>query len=83
MDKLYDISVESLWTKIGINTINVFKLDTEFSHLDGTSISVQGEYNYGEESKYCQENIIKINKGYSRDKRPESQSIFAQYNDNK
>ena len=45
MDALHDNSLELLWTKIGLNTIQKFQLSTEFSHLDSTSISVQGDYN--------------------------------------
>ena len=69
MDKIHEISIESLWTNIGINTLDKFHLNTQFSHLDSTSISLEGKYeNYSEENR---ENIININHGYSRDKRPE------------
>ncbi len=68
MDVLHDNSLELLWTKIGLNTIKKFQLSTEFSHLDYSSISVQGNYNCDNQEG---ENIINITHGYSKDKRPD------------
>ena len=71
MDDIYKISGELLWTKIGLNTIKKFEISTKFSHLDSTSISVEGKYNSENNSEELSENIIQITKGYSRDKRPD------------
>ena len=71
MDDIYKISGELLWTKIGLNTIKKFEISTKFSHLDSTSISVEGKYNSENNSEELSENIIHITKGYSRDKRPD------------
>jgi transposase len=71
MDKLYDVSLELLWTKIGLNTIEKFEICTKFSHLDSTSISVEGEYNNEKNAEETGDKIIKITQGYSRDKRPD------------
>lgn len=68
MDKLHELSLESLWVKIGINTMNKFEINTKHSHLDSSSISVEGKYNSQNESS---ENILKITQGYSRDHRPD------------
>ena len=68
MDALHDNSLEFLWTKIGLNTIKKFQLSTEFSHLDSSSISVQGDYN---SQNHKEENLIQITHGYSKDKRPD------------
>ncbi len=68
MDLLHDNSLELLWTKIGLNTIDKFQISTEFSHLDSSSISVQGDYNSQNQEG---ENIINITRGYSKDKRPD------------
>ena len=68
MDALHDNSLELLWTKIGLNTIKKLKISTEFSHLDTSSISVQGKYN-GDNKE--EENLINITHGYSKDKRPD------------
>jgi transposase len=71
MDKLYDVSLELLWTKIGLNTIEKFEFCTKFSHLDSTYISVEGEYNNQKNEEKSADKIIKITQGYSRDKRPD------------
>ena len=68
MDALHDHSLELLWTKIGLNTIKKFKISTDFTHLDTSSISVQGKYNCDNQEE---ENLIKITHGYSKDKRPD------------
>jgi transposase len=68
MDALHDHSLELLWTKIGLNTIKKFQLSTEFSHLDSSSISVEGNYN---SHNHKEENLIHITHGYSKDKRPD------------
>ena len=68
MDALHDHSLELLWTKIGLNTIKKFKISTDFTHLDTSSISVQGKYNYDNQEE---ENLINITHGYSKDKRPD------------
>ena len=68
MDNLHDNSLELLWTKIGLNTIKKFQISTEFSHLDSSSISVQGDYNSQNQKP---ENLIHITNGYSKDKRPD------------
>jgi transposase len=67
MDQLHQLSLELLWVKIGINTINKFEIKTKYSHLDSSSISVEGKYKEISDS----ENIIKITQGYSRDHRPD------------
>lgn len=71
MDDIYEISCSLLWTKIGLNTIEKFDILTKFSHLDSTSISVEGKYNSENNSTELSENVIKITQGYSRDKRPD------------
>jgi transposase len=71
MDDIYELPSQLLWTKIGLNTIDKFDVLTKFSHLDSTSISVEGKYNSENNSPELSENIIKITKGYSRDKRPD------------
>jgi hypothetical protein len=56
MDDLYEVSLDRLWTEIGLNIIKKDEIDTNYSHLDSSSISVTGEYNQGEN----EENLLKI-----------------------
>ena len=71
MDKLYQLSGEILWTKIGINTIEKFEIKTKYSHLDSSSMSVEGEYKYENKSESSEAKKINITHGYSRDHRPD------------
>ena len=51
MDELHEYSLEKLWTNIGIETVNKYEINTKYSHLDSSSMSVHGEYNSEEEEK--------------------------------
>jgi transposase len=65
MDDIYEVSLDKLWTEIGLNVLKKYEIETKYSHLDSTSISVEGEYNKSEN----EENLVKITYGYSKDKR--------------
>ena len=69
MDELHEYSLETLWTSLAIETVNKYEINTKYSHLDSSSMSVQGEYKEEEEEK--KEKAIKITYGYSRDHRPD------------
>jgi len=66
MDELYNISLDTLWTNIGLNTIKMFEISTLYSHLDSSSMSVNGQYNYQVNEG---DNLLEITYGYSKDKR--------------
>jgi len=75
MDELYQVSGDKLWTQIGLNMIKLFKINTLYSHLDSSSISVNGEYNYqGNE----EENLLEITYGYSKDKRQDLKQFMKE-----
>ena len=65
MDKLRAYGLERLWRKIGLSVVKIYEIDRKYSHLDSTSISVEGEY------KQSEEGVINITYGYSKDKRPD------------
>jgi transposase len=65
MDDIYEVSVDKLWTEIGLNVLKQYEIETKYSHLDSTSMSVEGEYNKSE----SEENLVNITYGYSKDKR--------------
>ncbi|MFM7437697.1 MAG: IS1634 family transposase [Snowella sp.] len=75
MDDLHQYGLEKTWTSLAINTLNKYEINTKYSHLDSSSVSVHGEYNLKEEEEENQqensENVIEITYGYSRDKRPD------------
>ena len=72
-DKLYKIGLNKIFLAIALAAFKKYRIDHKYSHLDSTSISLQGDYNI------CQtlneENLeptpIKIVHGYSKDKRPD------------
>jgi len=83
MDKLYQLNVSVIFLLISLAAVKKFGVATENSHLDSTSLSVEGEYNkeyptveilksgaVGEEIETRQQ-PIKITYGYSRDRRPD------------
>lgn len=57
MDALYPhIINDKFWTEITLNTLKKYEIETKYSHLDSTSISVEGEYNQSEN----EDNLVKI-----------------------
>ena len=46
MDKLYEVGLSSIFLLITGAIVKKYQIKTEFSHLDSTSFSVQGEYEY-------------------------------------
>jgi len=45
MDKLYQLDVSAIFLLISLAAVKKFGVATENSHLDATSLSVEGEYN--------------------------------------
>ena len=45
MDKLYQLDVSGIFLLISLADVKKFGVATENSHLDATSLSVEGEYN--------------------------------------
>jgi len=72
MDDIYDISLDKLWTEIGLNILKKYDINTEFSHLDSSSISLEGQYNQSNQ----EDNLVNITYGYSKDKRPDLKQIM-------
>jgi transposase len=78
MDKLYEGGLSSIFLLITLPMVKKYQIRTQFSHLDATSFSVQGQYEYYHlipSEKLSQEEKegipITITKGYSRDHRPD------------
>ena len=73
MDKLYQFGLTKIFLLIALRALKKYEIEHKYSHLDSTSISLQGNY------EICQtvtpENVepkpIKIVHGYSKDKRPD------------
>ena len=78
LDKLYKFGLNKIFLAISLAAFKKFTIDNKYSHLDSTSISLEGDY------RICQtdwsENLepipIKIVHGYSKDKRPDKTAIF-------
>jgi transposase len=83
MDKLYRLGVSGIFLLISLAAVKKFEVSTENSHLDATSLSVEGQYKreyptveilktgpLGEEIETGSQ-PIKITYGYSRDRRPD------------
>lgn len=85
LDKYYQIGTTKIFTTVAIKAAHKFQVESKSIHLDGTSMSVEGEYKKEteeiektqpetEENKFEREpemKAIEIVHGYSRDKRPD------------
>lgn len=85
LDKYHQIGTTKIFTAVAIKAAHKFQVEMHSIHLDGTSMSVEGEYKKEieeidetkqeiEEDKLEREpemKVIEIVHGYSRDKRPD------------
>jgi transposase len=67
MDEIWRYSLEKLWINISLKVVEKYQINTKYSHLDSSSISVEGEYKLEEGGK----GSIEITHGYSRERRPD------------
>jgi transposase len=72
LDELYKYGLSSIFIDIAVEVVKKYQIDVQTTHLDSTSLTVEGEYatDYGLEEERPNR-PIKITYGYSRDKRPD------------
>jgi transposase len=76
MDLLYAKDLSNIFLSLALNAVEKYQIKTDYSHLDASSISMQGEYKRKEKmaiegNKLEKEVPINITYGYSRDRRPD------------
>ena len=73
MDKLYKIGLNKIFLAIALSACKKYGVDHQYSHLDSTSISLEGDYEISQivTSENLEPKPIKIVRGYSKDKRPD------------
>ena len=73
MDKLYQFGLTKIFLLIALSALKKYGVEHKYSHLDSTSISLQGDYVLSESGR--EENLeprpIQIVRGHSKDKRPD------------
>jgi transposase len=75
LDRLFQIGVTDLYTKIALSVVKHLRIQVSSLHLDSTSFHVDGEY----EGLLGQgEGRIQIIPGYSRDHRPDLNPVVLQ-----
>ncbi|KIC73272.1 Transposase, IS4 family protein [Neochlamydia sp. EPS4] len=75
LDKLFELGVTELFTKIALHTIKVLGIQVKSLHLDATSFHVDGNYeSLLEQGEAC----IRLVQGYSRDHRPDLNQAVLQ-----
>ena len=71
LDLMFMAGISRLFIGICLKAVEVFKIILRTSHLDSTSLSVEGEYKFSVEREETENQIIHITHGYSKDKRPD------------
>ena len=73
LDKLYKFGLNKIFLAISLKACQIYGIDRSYSHIDSSSISVEGDYLIC--SRENEENLepipIKIVHGHSKDKRPD------------
>ena len=65
LDRLFENDPTKIFMQIALKTANVLGISRKFLHLDSTTISVQGEYNFEDTDRIP----IRITKGHAKNKR--------------
>jgi transposase len=67
LEHIFDVGTQKIYTALSVSALQRFALSTEHVHFDTTSVKLYGEYlgASGDEAPF------KINRGYSKDKRPD------------
>lgn len=65
LDRLFENDPTKIFMQIAFKTANVLGISRKFLHLDSTTISVQGEYNFEDTDQIP----IRITKGHAKNKR--------------
>ena len=71
LDLIFMAGISRLFLGICLKAVEIFKIVMKSSHLDSSSLSVQGEYKLSVEREDKESQIIHITHGYSKDKRPD------------
>ena len=74
LDALYDYGVTELFYRVTSKALTAFNIEHRYVHLDTTSFSLHGKYNFEDESDT---EVVSITKGYSKDGRPELNQVVA------
>jgi len=75
LDAIYKYGIGQLYSQIAAKAVNLLGLTCRFGHLDSTSFHTDGQHNSDEEPAV---GVIHINKGYSRDHRPDLNQVVLQ-----
>ena len=79
LDQLYEFGLDKIFLAISLKACQIYGIDRSYSHLDSSSISVEGDYLIC--SRENEENLepipIKIVRGHSKDKRPDLKQFLV------
>ena len=75
LDLIHEFDVTQFFMRLSAHTVRQLKLPCLGTHIDTTSIHVDGKYN---SDRDAQEGVVKITKGYSRDHRPDLNQVGLQ-----
>ena len=71
LDLIFMAGISRLFVGICLKVVEIFQIKMGSSHLDSTSLSLEGEYKSSVKREDEENPIIHITHGYSKDKRPD------------
>ena len=71
LDHLHEAGITELFAAISVHALRCYGIDVRFAHLDTTAVSLQGEYDFEQEDKADEEQVMTITYGHSKDHRPD------------
>ena len=65
LDKLYEFGLSKIFLAITISAFKKYNIENIYSHLDSSSISVHGDYDFSQNKENSEPTPIQITHGYS------------------
>jgi transposase len=75
LDSLYEYGVTELFRDVSAHAIGRLGPTSRFAHLDATSFSFHGEYDSDGPEEESEDGAIRVQQGYSRDRRPDLNQV--------
>jgi transposase len=72
LDAAYEYGVTELFYVVSTQALSTYGIEHRFVHLDSTTFSLHGKYDEKDENS---PEVVKITKGYSKDKNPELNQV--------
>ena len=78
LDELQQAGVTGMFASIAAEAVKVYEIEVEYMHLDSSSFTLHGSYDFEYAQKMSETyNAVQVKHGYSKDKRPDLKQVVV------